>query len=78
MRITITHPMADTVSVIYDYVGGEETREIAFFRKGKWVNAPIPEFARYYEGLDGFDTSVYRGVPKRLVDAFIKIWSDDK
>lgn len=74
MRIKINHPMADRISVVhhsYSY-SDKDTREIAFFRKGKWVTEPIPEFAKYHDGaIVGGDATVYGWVPTELVDKFL-------
>lgn len=70
MKTKIKHPNADAISVIYEYNGEEDVREIAFFLKGKWVTEPIEPFTDYFE--QGQDTAVYRYVPLNLVNAFLE------
>jgi hypothetical protein len=72
MRIRITHPKADTVSIVSGGLAyaGDNTSEIAFFLKGEWVVDPIEPFADYHDGSDS-DTAVYPYVPDELIDAFL-------
>lgn len=71
MKTKIKHPMADTISIANDSFAcsTEDTSEIAFFLKGKWVTEAIEPFADYYYG--GTDTAVYTWVPNELIDAFL-------
>jgi hypothetical protein len=74
MKMRINHPMADTISVV-SHLGtysGNNTSEIAFFRKGEWVVTPIEPFADYHDGSPSdADTAVYPYVPNDLIDAFL-------
>jgi hypothetical protein len=67
--------MADTISVVdHEHAySGPNSVELAFFKNGKWVVNPIPEFITYHEGIFG-DTAVYAYVPRDLVDDFISQW----
>ena len=73
-RVKIQHPLADTLSISTGQLAysGENTSEIAFFLKGKWVVTPIEPFADYHDGSPSdADTAVYAYVPNDLIDAFI-------
>jgi hypothetical protein len=74
MRIRITHPKADTVSIVSGGLAyaGDNTSEIAFFLKGEWVVDPIEPFADYHDGgPSDAPSAVYLYVPDELIDAFL-------
>jgi hypothetical protein len=77
MKQKISHPMADTISMIKEGPGGlkvyagQFTSEIAFFKDGEWVTDILPEFAEYAEGDPEDDTLVYCWVPDSKIYDFV-------
>jgi hypothetical protein len=50
-RASISHPMADEVSIAMGsgaYARFPHSVELAFFKNGEWVTEPLPEFAALY------------------------------
>jgi len=71
-RVTISHPLANQISMIPEAVDG--CMELAFFQDNKWVLDILAEFAGYNDGSLADTTSytlVYRYVPNYLVSAFL-------
>ena len=74
---TITHPLADEISVVKEGPGGmrayagESSSEIAFFLDGEWVVEPIAPFEEYHDGSTS-DTAVYGWVPDTLIEKFLE------
>lgn len=59
-RASISHPMADEVSIAMGegaYANFPHSVELAFFKNGEWVTEPLPEFAALYSN------EVYPWVP---------------
>lgn len=53
VKISLTHPMADKVSIIWGfgtYSDPYDSRELAFFKNGEWVSDAIPELAQHSDG----------------------------
>lgn len=77
MKQKISHPMADTISIIKEVsngiraYAGHFSSEIAFFKDGKWVTDILPEFAEYADGDPEDDTLVYCWVPDSLIVDFV-------
>lgn len=74
--ISISHPMADEISrqdSEFHHARHGVSSELAFFKNGKWVIDPLPEFAEYHDGSTSeYDTTaVYDYVPNDLVYEFL-------
>ena len=69
-RARINHPLADEISY-FEEPSAQDCFEVAFFKGNGWVTETIPELSLWAEDDFGFDSRVYRYIPKEVVYTFL-------
>ena len=74
-KASVSHPLTDEISLAIgqgSYSNFPYSVELAFFKNGEWVSAPIPEFAAWHDGTGSYP--VYGWVPLHVFAEFLKNW----